>query len=89
MASVQSVDDRFLFVSSSMFVMALLAVALWDGLALEASGEKRLTTSADVINARKVGEQELRALDPELSSFFNVNTPEDYQRALKLAGFGK
>jgi molybdopterin-guanine dinucleotide biosynthesis protein A len=57
--------------------------------ALEASGEKRLTRSADAINARKVGEQELRALDPELSSFFNVNTPDDYQRALKLAGIGK
>ncbi|HYR79302.1 MAG TPA: molybdenum cofactor guanylyltransferase [Candidatus Dormibacteraeota bacterium] len=56
---------------------------------LEASGEKRLTANANAVNARRVGELELRALDPELSSFFNVNTPEDYQRALKLAGFGK
>ena len=31
-----------------------------------------------------VPEDEIRALDPELLSFFNVNTPEDYQRALKL-----
>src|SRR5215471_2931355 len=35
-ASQQSVDDRFMFVTSSMFVMALLAVALWDALALDA-----------------------------------------------------
>ena len=56
---------------------------------LEASGEKRLTANANAVNARRVGELELRAIDPELSSFFNVNTPEDYQRALKLAGFGK
>jgi len=52
---------------------------------LEASGEKRLTASAGAINARKVGEQELRAIDPQLSSFYNVNTPEDYQRALEMA----
>jgi molybdopterin-guanine dinucleotide biosynthesis protein A len=55
--------------------------------ALEESGEKRLTANANAINARKVGEEELRTIDPQLSSFFNVNTPEDYQRALKLAGF--
>ncbi len=53
---------------------------------LEASGEKRLAASAGVVNARKVSEEELRAIDPQLASFFNVNTPEDYQRALKLAG---
>jgi molybdopterin-guanine dinucleotide biosynthesis protein A len=55
--------------------------------ALEESGEKRLTANAHAINARKVGEEELRTIDPQLSSFFNVNTPEDYQHALKLAGF--
>ena len=51
-----------------------------------AAGEKRLTASASAINARKVGEDEIRKLDPQLNSFFNVNTPEDYRRALKLAG---
>src|ERR1043166_9477726 len=35
LTSVRSIDDRFLFVSSSMLVMALLAVAVWDALALE------------------------------------------------------
>jgi molybdopterin-guanine dinucleotide biosynthesis protein A len=53
---------------------------------LASGGEKRLTASASAINARKVGEDELRKLDPQLTSFFNLNTPEDYQRALKLAG---
>ncbi len=54
--------------------------------ALAASGEKRLTANAGAVNARRVGERELRTIDPQLSSFFNVNTPEDYQRALKMAG---
>lgn len=56
---------------------------------LEAKGEKRLTANANAINARKVGESELRRIDPKLSSFFNVNTPEDYQHALKLAGIAR
>ncbi len=54
--------------------------------ALEQKGEKRLTANANAINARKVGESELRTIDPQLTSFFNVNTPEDYQQALKMAG---
>ena len=33
--SMNALDDRFLFVSASMLVMALLAVALWDSLALD------------------------------------------------------
>ena len=53
---------------------------------LATSGEKRLTAIASAINARKIGERELGTIDPKLSSFFNVNTPEDYKRALKLAG---
>jgi molybdopterin-guanine dinucleotide biosynthesis protein A len=54
--------------------------------ALEAKGEKRLTANANAVNARRVPEHEILALDPELRSFFNVNTPEDYATALKLAG---
>lgn len=49
-------------------------------------GEKRLTASSRAINGRKVDEAQLREIDPELHSFFNVNTPEDYREALKLAG---
>ena len=36
LTSLRSLDDRFLWVSASMLVMALLAVALWDSLALDA-----------------------------------------------------
>ncbi len=57
--------------------------------ALAASGEKRLTANAGALNARRVGERELRTTDPQLSSFFNVNTPDDYQRALKMAGLAR
>ena len=61
--------------------------------AIESARSRRrdsdLTASASAINARKVGEEELRKLDPQLTSFFNVNTPEDYRRALELAGLSK
>jgi molybdopterin-guanine dinucleotide biosynthesis protein A len=56
---------------------------------LAVGGEKRLTASASAINARKVAEEEVRKLDPQLTSFFNVNTPEDYRRALELAGLSR
>jgi molybdenum cofactor guanylyltransferase len=48
------------------------------------NGETRLHQIVNVAKARIVPEAEIRALDPELLSFFNVNTLEDYQRALKL-----
>jgi molybdopterin-guanine dinucleotide biosynthesis protein A len=49
-----------------------------------AKGETRMSAIAANCSARHVAEAELRALDPELLSFFNVNTPEDYQAALRL-----
>ena len=54
---------------------------------LAGNGENRLVASSRIINGRKVDEAELREIDLELHSLFNVNTPEDYQLALKLAGF--
>lgn len=54
--------------------------------AMHARGENRLSTIADVVPTRRVVEDELRALDPDLLSFMNVNTPADYARALRLAG---
>ena len=47
-------------------------------------GEHRLHEIVNFARVRIVPEEELRAFDPELLSFFNVNTPEDYQRALQL-----
>jgi molybdenum cofactor guanylyltransferase len=53
--------------------------------AMEAAGEQRLTALADRIDARIVEEAALRAIDPELHSLINVNTAQDYSRALRLA----
>jgi molybdenum cofactor guanylyltransferase len=38
------------------------------------------------VHIRYVEPEEISAIDPDLLSFFNVNTPEDWQRALLLAG---
>jgi len=51
---------------------------------MRSKGEHRLHEIVNFAKVRVVPEEEIRALDPELLSFFNVNTPEDYQRALKL-----
>jgi molybdopterin-guanine dinucleotide biosynthesis protein A len=48
------------------------------------AGENRLHAIVNFANVRIMLEDEIRALDPEMLSFFNVNTPEDYQRALQL-----
>jgi len=57
--------------------------------AMAAGGERRLTALASRVAVRRVGEAELRRLDPELQSVFNVNTPADYAQALRLAGFAR
>jgi molybdenum cofactor guanylyltransferase len=49
-----------------------------------ASGERRLTRITAGLRAHRPGELQLRKIDPDLSSFMNVNTPEDYNRALAL-----
>jgi molybdopterin-guanine dinucleotide biosynthesis protein A len=51
---------------------------------MHSRGENRLHEIVNFAKVRILPEEEIRALDPELLSFFNVNTPEDYQRALKL-----
>ena len=51
---------------------------------MRAQKENRLHEIVNFANVRIVPDEELRAFDPELLSFFNVNTPEDYQRAIKL-----
>ena len=52
--------------------------------AMIARGARRLQDLAPLLDARRVAEDELRARDPELRSFLNINTPEDYARALRL-----
>jgi molybdopterin-guanine dinucleotide biosynthesis protein A len=49
-----------------------------------ASGERRLTRIAATLRAYRPRELQLRAVDPDLGSFLNINTPEDYRRALAI-----
>jgi len=51
---------------------------------LIARGEKRMLALLDELNVRGVDAAELRNIDPQLRSFINVNTPEDYARALAI-----
>jgi molybdopterin-guanine dinucleotide biosynthesis protein A len=47
-------------------------------------GELRPIFLYDKVRTRKVGEEEIRGFDPEGLSFFNMNAPDDYARALML-----
>jgi molybdopterin-guanine dinucleotide biosynthesis protein A len=47
-------------------------------------GELRPIFLYDKVRTRKIGEEEIRRFDPEGLSFFNMNAPEDYARALML-----
>jgi molybdenum cofactor guanylyltransferase len=49
------------------------------------TGESRLSSIVDQLNLRRVREAELRRIDPDLRSFLNLNTREDYERALAIA----
>jgi len=46
-------------------------------------GELRPIYLFDKVRTRKIGEDEIRCLDPEGLSFLNMNTPEDYEEALR------
>ena len=46
-------------------------------------GELRPIFLYDKVRTRKVHEDEIRRFDPEGLSFFNMNTPEDYEETLK------
>ncbi|MEW6487906.1 MAG: molybdenum cofactor guanylyltransferase [Thermodesulfobacteriota bacterium] len=50
-----------------------------------ARGNLRLRDAFGQLRTREVGEEELRRFDPELCSFLNVNRPEDFERARRLA----
>jgi molybdopterin-guanine dinucleotide biosynthesis protein A len=43
------------------------------------AGERRVKSLLAVSNVRYVTSEELRAVDPELRSFRNLNTPADYE----------
>jgi len=46
-------------------------------------GELRPVYLFDKVRTAKIDEEQVRRFDPEGLSFFNMNTPEDYERALK------
>jgi molybdopterin-guanine dinucleotide biosynthesis protein A len=52
-----------------------------------AAGRLGLTQFVGQCDARLVDEAELRVVDPELRSLCNVNTPAEYEAALRVAGF--
>jgi molybdopterin-guanine dinucleotide biosynthesis protein A len=54
---------------------------------LREQGRSRLLDLVDVARTREVGADELRAVDPDLATLRNVNTPDEYRAALTQAGF--
>jgi molybdopterin-guanine dinucleotide biosynthesis protein A len=48
------------------------------------AGERRVISFMPDVRTRFVYEDELRRLDPELRSFLNANTPEEWQTALTM-----
>jgi molybdenum cofactor guanylyltransferase len=48
-----------------------------------ARGQLRPVYLFDKVRTRRIDEDEIRRFDPDGSSFFNMNTPEDYAEALK------
>lgn len=51
-----------------------------------AAGQRRVISFMPDVRTRYVPEAELRAADPNLHSFFNTNTPEEWAEALRLLG---
>jgi molybdopterin-guanine dinucleotide biosynthesis protein A len=48
-----------------------------------AAGDKSLRGALEKLEVRHVSEAELREFDPQLRSFFDLDTPQDYLAALK------
>jgi molybdopterin-guanine dinucleotide biosynthesis protein A len=50
------------------------------------AGRLKVAALPDAVPTERLDEAELRAVDPALASFLNVNTPDDLARARALAG---
>ena len=48
------------------------------------AGMRRLVEWHAAVKVHEMGEAEIRKTDPDLLAFFNINTPEDYTRALEI-----
>ena len=55
---------------------------------LFAAGRRRPVDLYDRVSTRIIREEEIRAIDPEGLTFLNMNSPEDYERALEIARRG-
>ena len=51
---------------------------------LQADSVPRIISFYDAVRVRRVGAEELQVYDPLLLSLFNINTPEDVQRARSI-----
>jgi molybdopterin-guanine dinucleotide biosynthesis protein A len=51
-------------------------------------GGRRMISFLDDVDTIHVQEQEIRTIDPEIRSFFNVNTPDDLEAARRIAAGG-
>ena len=49
-----------------------------------AAGERPMVSFLPDVRVRVVQTDEIRRFDPDLRSFFNMNTPEDWQAAEKM-----
>lgn len=49
-----------------------------------AQGQRRVISFLDDVNTRYVSEEEIRAVDPQLHSFVNANTPAEWNAALQV-----
>lgn len=52
---------------------------------LLASGERRVTTLLDRVQTKRVDAAVFRDLDPDLETFLNCNTPDEFEKAALLA----
>lgn len=48
------------------------------------SHELKMTSFCDKVKARILPEEKVREVDPQLQSYINLNTPDDYYNALKV-----
>jgi len=80
-AAVPLIDGHYM-VTSGIYTRALLPAA--EQLIRE--GRLRPLYLVQSVSARIVTEDELRATDPDLLSFYNCNTPQAYREALRIAG---
>lgn len=75
-------DRRFYHPLAAVYRMRVLAAVE----RLLAADQLRLTGLFDAVTTQAVPVETLRAVDPELASLRNLNTPAEYQAALILAG---